>query len=301
MTVTTTTTTIDDRNEKEDTSSLSSSSSSSRDLNRGGGGSSGGSSTYAVLSRKLAISYIRDYNRCVYSAIMEKDLSAVRVMVGWRDRSIIGDIFAVARYLSEKNVGGISCIDAILSLCNDEDEKKKLYRKITCNAARHGNMDLVIEMLDRDIHAINLSEIASSAARGGHKYIVMDMIRRGADNYDWIAYEAARGGHKDIVLDMIRRGANNYDWIANSAARGGHVDLVLEMIRRGHVSDEWSEIVSEAFESFADRCLDMEVILKRAHDYNWIAYEAAISEGHKDLVKHVARRRSSSRGSDDST
>ena len=77
--------------------------------------------------------------------------------------------------------------------------------------------------------------IANGAAEGGHKEIVLDMIDRGADNYDDIAFAAADGGHMDIISDMIGYGVNNWEFIANRAASNGHTDIVLNMIKRGQL------------------------------------------------------------------
>ena len=53
----------------------------------------------------------------------------------------------------------------------------------------------------------NINFIAMSAAEGGHKDIVEDMIQRGVRNFNGIARSAARRGHKQIVEDMIQKGA----------------------------------------------------------------------------------------------
>jgi len=60
---------------------------------------------------------------------------------------------------------------------------------------------LVIDMIDRDggSSTNDLSEIAYRAAKNGHKDIVIAMIRRGADEWNWIEEYAERYGHMDIV------------------------------------------------------------------------------------------------------
>jgi len=197
-------TTIDGNNNESAYDTLSSSSSFvPRDVVYRGG-DSGRSSMYALLSQKLGTSSIRKYNRSIDDAIRADDVPAVRVMLkmegGGRDRSMIDNIYAVAYYLGRKNIA--DSIDDILSLSENDDEKKKrLCQSIASSAARHGHLDLVIEM-----------------------------IRRGANDWNWIAYSAARGGHKDIVTEMIRRGANDWDGIACSAAGGGHMDIVAAMV-----------------------------------------------------------------------
>jgi len=174
-----------------------------------------------MLSWKLGTSCIRKYNASIDDAVRADDTYAVTVMIGCRDRSMIDKIYKVAEYLGCKN-NRHGCIDDILSLSEDEYEKKRMCHYIAYGAASHGHRDLVIEMIRRG-NLTNLNRIASGAASHGHMDIVMEMM----DSYDaydsnWIAYSAANNGHMDIVTAMIRRGADNWNGIASTAAIGGH-------------------------------------------------------------------------------
>lgn len=65
------------------------------------------------------------------------------------------------------------------------------------------------------------SLIAISAAEGGHRELVIDMIRRGANNYDGIAASAAIGNQMEIVGNMFKRGATNFQEITDIIASKG--------------------------------------------------------------------------------
>ena len=49
---------------------------------------------------------------------------------------------------------------------------------------------------------------------------------------------ACQGGHKDLVLFMIEKGANDWNWGLNGACQGGHKDLALLMIEKG--ANNWN-------------------------------------------------------------
>ena len=72
--------------------------------------------------------------------------------------------------------------------------------------------------------------MAEQAALMGYRDIVMDLIRRGADDYeefyDDIAEAAAEGGHLDIIDKMLELGGGNYQAMAETAAEHGHLDIV---------------------------------------------------------------------------
>jgi len=211
-----------------------------------------------LLSRKLGtgVCTLRKYNGCVDDAIREDDTHAVRVMVGCRDRSMIRDmnIYQVSEYIGRKNIGG-GCIDDIVSMAKDENEKKTLYHHIAYGAAIGGIRSLLMEMIEKR-GVGGWRGIAYGAAIGGHMDIAMDMVDRGAGNWDTIAYGAARGGHKDIVIEMIEeRGVDDWNGIVYEAARGGHMDIVIEMVYRG--ANDWNSIVYGAIEGGHMDIVDM--------------------------------------------
>jgi hypothetical protein len=233
-----------------------------------------------MLSKNLGISYIRKYNRSIDRAIRADDTGAVRLMMRMEgNRSMIRDIYEVAEYLGRKNM----CIDDILALARNDDEKKKLCYSIAYGAAEGGHRDLVMEMVTEQ-GADNLLQIALGAARHGHMDLVMDMIRRGVKDWDSIAYHAAQGGYMEIVEEMVDRyGANKLNMIACSAAENGHMNVVRAMIRRG--VDDWNQIASCAAQGgYLDIVIDM--IRQGADDWNYIAYGADIG-GHKDIVEYI--------------
>jgi len=240
-------------------------------------------STYALLSQKLGISSIRKYNGSIDDAIRADDVYAVRLMIGCRDRSMIRggtiSIYEVAQYLGYKNI--VDSIDDILSLSRDIGEEKRLCRSIAYGAARGGHRTLVIDIIARG--ADDWNEIAYSAAEDGHMDIVMDMIRRGVNNWNGIAYSAASHGHKDIVMDMIDRGANDWNWIALSAARGGYKDIVMDMIARG--VNDWNRIAVSAARH-GHKGIVMAMIDRGANHWNRIALSAQ-EGGHKEIVEYI--------------
>jgi hypothetical protein len=232
----------------------------------------------SVISRNIPSTYrtyriCRKYNGRVDDAIREDDTHAVRVMVGRRDRSMIGNIYVVAEYIGCKNIGG-GCIDDIISMAKDENEKKRLCQCIAYNAAIHGHKALVMAMIARGANDCN--DIASGAASHGHMDIVMEVVDRGANNWNWIAYGAAEHGHMDIVMAMIRKGANNRNQIAQYAARGGHMYIVTKMIRKG--ANDWNQIAYGAAEG-GHMDIVTKMIKKGANDWNGIVQHAS-SHGH---------------------
>jgi hypothetical protein len=123
-------------------------------------------------------------------------------------------------------------------------------------SAKEGNIEIVIESLKKEANDYNGA--MSEASGGGHKEIVQMMLNLGADGYNKAMANAARCGHKEIVQMMIDLGACDYDWAIINAAIGGHKEIVRMMLDLG------------------------------ANDYNLSIYGAA-SGGHKEIVQMIKK------------
>jgi len=149
-----------------------------------------------LLSRNLGISISRLY-RWVDDAIEKNDTMAIEVMKR-RDRQLIHDIYKVAKYLGEKNM----CVEDLLQTPG--------YR---------------VEMV--------YDNIAYGAAKGGHKDLVVEMVRRGADEWNCMAMCAAKYGRKELLLLSIQIGKMwcTIDWnsIVSNATEGGYRDMVMDI------------------------------------------------------------------------
>jgi len=169
-----------------------------------------------LLSRMLGISYTRLY-RCVDDAIEKDDVMGVRVLMRCRDRRLVDDVYKVAEYLGRKNM----CIDDLFLIPGYRD--MDLYDYIAYGAARGGHRDLVIRMMRTGANQWNfmVSSMSVVCHRGS--------IKIGHNHWNSIAHSAAEGGHRDIVMDMVRMGASDYRGIRDIANRGGYRDIVEDM------------------------------------------------------------------------
>jgi len=191
--------------------------------------------------------------RYVDDAIKEGDENGVRELMGKRDSVLVYNIHNVAKYLGEKNM----CISDLLLLPTPTHRMETVY-----------------------------SDIAHGAAKGGHKDLVMDMVKRGANDWNWIATGAAEGGHKDLVIEMVKMGATNHNRLASRALKHGYQDIALEMLEMG--ADNWDDIAYlAARHGYKDMLI--KAMENGAENWNWMVYEAC-KGGHKDILIEMAIR-----------
>ena len=95
---------------------------------------------------------------------------------------------------------------------------------------------LLLRMIDDGV--IPSGVIGVSAARYGYTDIVIDMIDRGARNYDEMARVAAENGHRDIVDEIVAIDGPNmdFDYIIKGALLGGHPSLVPHLQEQAKMS-----------------------------------------------------------------
>lgn len=122
-------------------------------------------------------------------------------------------------------LGYTEIIDFLLTDRND------LYGRVLEGAALGGHWNIVLQMINKG--ATNFNKGLKMAAKGGHKNIMIEMINRGATDFAGALTGAAGEGHLDIVLDLINRGANNLNDGLTAASGKGHLNIVLQLIERG--------------------------------------------------------------------
>lgn len=80
--------------------------------------------------------------------------------------------------------------------------------------------------------AKNLSSIAMSAAFGGHRDLMFQLINRGVDNINSLAAYAALGGHKELLMELISMGADKIKDYICFALYNGCEELAFELMDR---------------------------------------------------------------------
>jgi hypothetical protein len=72
----------------------------------------------------------------------------------------------------------------------------------------------------------------------GDMNLVLEMIKKGADDWDWGLANACRSGHMRIAKFMIKKGADDWNGGLANACRSGHMRIAKFMIKKG--ADDWN-------------------------------------------------------------
>ena len=107
-----------------------------------------------------------------------------------------------------------------------------LYLGNAAREAREGRREII------KIGANSWDFGMTRAAYGGHQNLVNLFIEKGANDWNFGMYNAALGGHRDIVDFFIEKGATHWNTAMNGATMGGHQDLVEFFIEKG--ATEWT-------------------------------------------------------------
>lgn len=94
-----------------------------------------------------------------------------------------------------------------------------------------GNTDILVKLVEKHNNDYNWG--LQSACRGGCMYNVDLMISKGGCGWNNGLYGACRGGHMNIVCMMISKGASDWDWGLKGACLGGHKKIAELMILMG--------------------------------------------------------------------
>ena len=106
------------------------------------------------------------------------------------------------------------------------NQKMSLY-----DACKSGNLETVLDLISKGANDWNRGLMG--ACEGGHLEIVNLMISKGADNWNWGQHGACRGGHLEIVNLMILKGANHWNLGLFWACHMGYFEVAQLMISKG--------------------------------------------------------------------
>lgn len=67
----------------------------------------------------------------------------------------------------------------------------------------------------------------------GEYNVVINLIKKGVNDWNWGLYEACRGGQKEMAKLMISHGANNWNWGLQGACIERQKEMVLLMLING--------------------------------------------------------------------
>jgi hypothetical protein len=84
----------------------------------------------------------------------------------------------------------------------------------------------------------DVNECLYEGCKTGDMNLVLQMIERGADDWNWGLNGACIGGHMKIIKFMIEKGAICWNWGLGGACQGGNMKIVKLMIKKG--ANDWN-------------------------------------------------------------
>lgn len=160
------------------------------------------------------------------------------------------------------------------------DRGAKNQNKGFLAACREGNTNIVQFLVERYRNYLCVDDGMIEACKGGHKDVVVYLIKLGACNINYGMYHACYGGHKELVLYMIEIGAINWNSGLHGACERGHKDIAILMIERG----AWNIEIGLYYACYGGHIeLVLLMIEKGARDWDY-GLNGAHNGGHKELV-----------------
>jgi ankyrin repeat protein len=191
------------------------------------------------------------------------------------------DIFWTALTLAAVH-GHRPIVDYMLHYANEIPiDLDEALNEALISATSGGHRDLVNELIRRGANDYNGALL--KAAEKGYTDIVNDMVSHGANDYNEALLRAVFGGHRDIVNYIISRGANAFNEAMELAAINGHQDIIDDMLQHGATSynETMVEAARNGFPGIVNQMIDL-----GANDYNRAMANAAYY-GHSEIVNRM--------------
>lgn len=130
---------------------------------------------------------------------------------------------------------------SIESACMGGDEKiikrveeysgEKLSGSDLYGACYGGNVNVINKAMKNAFTSQCDDGLRGACAKGDMK--IIKLILKKAKNMDYGLYGACYGGHKEIMMEMMKRGAKDLDEALYWAGRGGQTDIAMSLIKMG--------------------------------------------------------------------